>query len=111
MGTSTLLIILSVALGSIFMGVALAVVLIKDEISPGVAYVVRGIFSMGTGFASAGILGTITFNGPVLGVTIIATGSLAVTAMFWLLGPTIGLRNIIAMQNVKFAKKQSTLDD
>lgn len=84
------LIFASIAIGSVFIGVGLTTVLLRDDLSQHAIWVVRVIVALGAGFVSAGILGTIEVGGDALGIAIKAGGPVALTVLIYLLNPIGG---------------------
>ena len=79
--------IASIAFGSVLLGIALAVVLIRDDLSDRAFWVVRLIASLGTGFVSAGILGPLEIDGTIAKVMVKAGGPSALTIMVYFFNP------------------------
>ena len=97
MESSILFIITSVALGLVLMGVSLAVFLMKENPSKGLEWVVSGIFAMGAAFASAGLIGSLSFSNGVW----VAGGGFAVLLLFVLFSPFKGVKKLIEIKDSK----------
>lgn len=80
-------VIASIAIGAVFIGAGLTVVLIRDNLNSQTFWIVRVMVALGAGFVAAGILGTFEFGGPWLGLTIKAGGPIGITVLFYLVNP------------------------
>lgn len=92
---SAVAVIASVAMGTVLLGVSLAVLLLRDQLSPELALVTRGMFALGAGGVSGGILGTIEVGGGFGKFTVKALGPIAITVLFYLASPVAVLQRYI----------------
>ena len=94
---STVAVIASVVMGTILIGVSLTVLLLRDDLSPELANVLRGIFALGAGGVSAGVFGTLEISGPIAGLTVKAGGPIAVTIIFYVVSPATGVQRLLGL--------------
>lgn len=94
---SLVLVIASVSTGILLMVAMLVVHIVVNPMPPGAADAARVLLSLGAGLAAAGLLGSLDFEGPVMGVTITAGGGFAVFVIVYLFEPGI-IRRIRASE-------------
>ena len=86
---SLVLVIASVSTGILLMVAMLVVQIVLDPIPPGAAHAARVLLSLGAGLAAAGLIGSLDFDGPVMGIAITASGGFAVFLIVYLIEPGI----------------------
>ena len=91
--------LVSIAIGSAFIAVALTVSLVKEDLNPRAAVIVRAILSLGAGFVAYGIVGNIVIEGPLMGLTVKAGGPIAITVLFYLFDPPSRIRTYVTTTN------------
>ena len=79
--------ILSILIGAIFILTGLIIALVKTGLSPTAIWIIRVMVALGAGFVAAGILGNVTIDGTIAGLTVKAGGPIAITIFFYWVNP------------------------